>query len=187
MGRITKTLVAGIVALGVVAAPAAASDPKAEPMRLRDACNKVSFDATFGPGLCQRNAGSVTAQEFLSKLNPQDFGHGAWWINASGGRVGTTTIKAGDWLSVLNEGGENHTFTEVEKYTTAKAFTGGCIPPLSSSLGLQPFPGDCGKAIAETTVAPRGTSTRKNLALGTHHFVCVFHPWMRQTVKVEKR
>ena len=149
MSRRSRRLVVGMVmAVGALTPPAAmASSPKVEPMRLLDACNKASFDAAFGPGLCQRNAGSVTANDFLSKLNAKDFGHGAWWINASGGRMGTTTIKWGDSLKASNEGGESHTFTEIEKYTTAKTFVGGCIAPLSDPLGLVRFPGDCGKAI----------------------------------------
>ena len=72
------SLVLGAMVVSVAPASAARADsPKAEPMRLQDACNKASFDATFGPGICQRNAGSVSAQEFLSKLNTKDFGHGA--------------------------------------------------------------------------------------------------------------
>jgi plastocyanin len=189
MYRARRRLLVAAMVLGVSAvspAVAAADGPKVEPMKLRDACNKASFDATFGPGLCQRNAGSVSGAEFLSKLNPKDFGHGAWWINASGGRVGTTTIKLGDTLRAVNEGGENHTFTEVEKYTSARGFTGGCIGGLSTPLGLTPFPGDCGRAIAETIVTPGASSNRTGLSVGTHHFECILHPWMRQTVEVRR-
>lgn len=189
MYRARRRLLVAATVLGVCAvspAVAAGDGPKVEPMKLRDACNKASFDATFGPGICQRNAGSVSGPEFNSKLNPKDFGHGAWWINASGGRVGTTTIKFGDTLRAINEGGENHTFTEVEKYTSVRGFTGGCIPPLSAPLGLTPFPGDCGRAIGESVVAPGASSDRTGLSVGTHHFECVIHPWMRQTVEVRR-
>ena len=31
--------------------------------------------------------GGVTPAEWQSKMNPKDFGHGAWWINASGGCI----------------------------------------------------------------------------------------------------
>ncbi|HEX8103022.1 MAG TPA: hypothetical protein VF533_10435 [Solirubrobacteraceae bacterium] len=189
MSRLSRRLVAGTVIAAGALAPAAAdaSSPKVEPMRLVDACDKASFDATFGPGICQRDAGSVSANELLAKLNTKDFGHGAWWINASGGRVGTTTITWGDSLKAINEGGEAHTFTEVEKYTTLRSFTGGCIAGLSDRLGLTKFPGDCGKAIGETIVQPGGTSLRTNLSVGTHHFECILHPWMRQTVSVRRR
>lgn len=175
-----------LIAFGAMAPAAVADGPKVEQFKLRDACNKPTWDARFGPGLCQRNAGSVTPDEFLSKLNPNDFGHGAWWINASGGRVGTTTVKVGDTLRAVNEGGENHTFTEVEKYTSARSFTGGCIPPLSNPLGLQPFPGNCNQALGETTVAPGASAVRTNLSVGVHHFECILHPWMRQTVEVKR-
>jgi plastocyanin len=120
-------------------------------------------------------------------MNPEDFGHGAWWINASRGRMGTTTIDRGDWLRVTNIGGENHTFTNIEQYSTARSFTGGCIAPLSAPLGLTTlFPGDCRAAIAATTVAPGQTVDFKGLAVGTYHFECPFHPWMRQTVEVRR-
>lgn len=75
---------------------------------------------------------------------------------------------------------------EVEKYTSVRGFTGGCIPPLSAPLGLTPFPGDCGPAIGETVVAPGASSDRTGLSVGTHHFECITHPWMRQTVEVRR-
>ena len=78
-------------------------------------------------------------------------------------------------------------FTQIEKYSSVRTFTGGCIAPLSAPLGLTtPFPANCGVAIAETTVAPGKTVDFKGLAVGTYHFECLFHPWMRQTVKVER-
>jgi hypothetical protein len=180
----TTATIAAVTALAPQAA--FAGGPKAEQVKLRDACNKASFDATFGPGICQVNAGSVSAQEFQSKLNPSDYGHGAWWINASGGRVGTTKIKLGDSLHVVNEGGESHTFTEVEKYTTATSFVGGCVSGLSTPLGLTPLPGACGSTIGATVVAPGAASDRTGLAVGIHHFECIIHPWMRQTVEVQR-
>ena len=55
------------------------------------------------------------------------------------------------------------------------------------SIGLTvPLPGNCGAAITETSVAPGQTVDFKGLAVGTYHFECVFHPWMRQTVEVER-
>ena len=185
-----KRIVGGLaVAAALLMAPgvAYAGDPDAEKVELVDKCDKASFDATFGPGLCQRDVGSVSAQEWQAEMNPEDFGHGAWWINASGGRVGTTKIDRGDWLRVSNIGGESHTFTNIEAYSTATSFTGGCIAPLSVPLGLtERFPGDCGAAIAATTVAPGKTVDFKGLGVGTYHYICLFHPWMRQTVKVER-
>ena len=119
-------------------------------------------------------------------MNPKDFGHGAWWINASGGRVGTTKVKVGDSFRVVNEGGEAHTFTQVEQFGGGNKFTGGCIPPLSDPLGIPRWPGDCGAAIGATTVQPGKTVDFKAPGVGTYHYQCLFHPWMRQTVKVER-
>jgi plastocyanin len=182
-----KALVGACLALGLAAPTAALADgPKAEKVKLTDSCDKPTWDATFGPGICQRDAGSVTPAEWQSKMNPKDFGHGAWWINASGGRVGTTKLDLGDWLRVTNEGGEAHTFTMIEGYSSLQSFTGGCIPPLSDPLGLTRFAGDCGAALANTTVAPGKTVDFKGLGVGTYHFECLFHPWMRQTVQVRR-
>jgi plastocyanin len=130
--------------------------------------------------------GGVTPAEWQSKMNPSDFGHGAWWINASGGRVGTTTVKVGDTLRVVNEGGEAHTFTQNEGYGIY-SFQGGCIAPLSNPLGISLWSGACGAAIGNTTVQPGKTVDFQAPAVGTYHYQCIFHPWMRQTVKVEKR
>jgi plastocyanin len=178
----------GAVFAIAVAAPQAAlaKGPTVEPVKLRDSCDKATFDATFGPGICQRAGGSVSAQTFLAKLNPKDFGHNAWWINASGGRLGTTKIKVGDTLQVTNEGGEAHTFTAVEKYSTAKSFTGGCVAGLSTPLGLAPFPGQCATALPATIVQPGATVNVTGLSAGIYHFQCLIHPWMRQTVEVDK-
>jgi plastocyanin len=183
-----KGFIAGAaIALSLLAPAIARADaPKAEPVRALDACDKPTWDATFGPGLCQRDAGGVTPAEWQSKMNPKDFGHGAWWFNVSGGRVGTTKLKQGDWFRVTNEGGEAHTFTNLEAYG-GTGFTGGCIAPLSTPLGLSVFGGDCANGIANTTIQPGQTVDFAALPIGTYHFQCLFHPWMRQTVKVEKR
>lgn len=183
-----KVLVMALALLAFAPSASLAKGPDAEEVRLEDRCDKPTWDATFGPGLCQRDAGSVSPEDWQEKMNPKDFGHGAWWINASGGRVGTTKIDQGDWLRVTNTGGENHTFTNIERYSSEKGFTGGCIAPLSAPLGLTTlFPGDCGAAIAATTVAPGKTVDFKGLAVGTYHFECLFHPWMRQTVEVRRK
>jgi hypothetical protein len=98
-----------VTAAAIIAPPAAFADgPKVESVKLRDSCGKASFDATFGAGICQRAGGSVSVHEFNSELNPKDFRHNAWWINASGRRLGTTKIKVGDALRITNEGGEAH-------------------------------------------------------------------------------
>ena len=99
MKRLTRWSLAlgAVVALcGVAPGAAMADGPKTEVIRLQDACDLNSFNANpLTAGGCVRDAGGVSAEEFLGKIDPKDFGHRAWWFNASGGRVGTTTIRAG--------------------------------------------------------------------------------------------
>jgi plastocyanin len=182
--RSLLTVMAGMVATVAVMAPAALADgPKVEQVKLLDQCEPASFNAAFGAGFCQRTGSGVSFAEFSAKLNPTDFGHNAWWINASGGRLGNTKISYGDKLHVTNEGGIAHTFTEVAQ------FGGGCIPPFTLPLGLplRDFASECLPAFA-TSFVPQGTSIDVDASIltpGVHRFQCFFHPWMRQTVTVE--
>ena len=174
--------VAAVLALGtVLPAASPAAGPKTETIRLQDACNLASFNANpLTAGGCVQTAGGVTADEFLARINPKDFGHRAWWFNAPGGRNGVTTLRAGDTLRAVNEGGEVHSFTEVPE------FGGGCIPQFTVPLGLplRDFATDCLPKFG-TIVFPGASRDETDLAVGTHFFQCVFHPWMRQTVVVK--
>jgi plastocyanin len=183
MKRLTRWSLAlgALLALcGVAPGAAMADGPKTEVIRLQDACDLDSFNANpLTAGGCVRDAGGVSAEEFLAKINPKDFGHRAWWFNASGGRVGTTTIRAGDTLRAVNEGGEIHSFTEVAQ------FGGGCLPQFTEPLGLptRDFASECLPAFG-TIVFPGASRDETGLSVGTHRFQCVIHPWMRQTVEV---
>jgi hypothetical protein len=160
-----------------LAVPGVAS-AKVENVRLLDQCDPVTFNAAFGANFCQRTGSGVSLEDFREDINPKTFGHRAWWINASGGRNGTTKIRAGDVLRVANEGGIAHSFTELP------AFGPGCIPDFSAPLGIgvRPFP-ECLPLFG--TIVAQGTSTDvANLSVGTHRFQCIFHPWMRQSVEV---
>src|SRR4029078_9395322 len=125
MTRRTSWLLAlgAVTALfGVLPVASMAAGPRVETIRLQDQCDLVSFTANpTTTGGCVRDAGGVTAEEFLSKINPKDFVHRAWWFNAPGGRNGVTTLRVGDTLRGTNEGGEIHSFTEVRQ------FRGGCL------------------------------------------------------------
>ena len=174
--------VAAVLELGVVLPAASpAAGPKTETIRLQDACNLASFNANpLTAGGCVQNAGGVTAEEFLARVNPKDFGHRAWWFNASGGRNGVTTLRVGDTLRGTNEGGEIHSFTEVPQ------FGGGCLPQFTLPLGrpLRDVVTECLPGFA-TIVTPGQSRDVTNLSVGTHFFQCIIHPWMRQTVVVK--
>lgn len=91
------------------------------------------------------------------------------------------TIKEGTVLSVVDQGGEPHTFTEVAK------FGGGFIPGLNG--GEAPVPeceaGFSSVAVARTRILQGSTSQITGLSKGEHLFQCCIHPWMRTKVEVK--
>ena len=161
----------------VITAPVAAADsPETKLMRLLDACDVETFNATFGDGFCVKD-GSVTVDRFTADL--QRGGSGAWWINNR-----KETIDAGDTLHVVNQGGILHTFTEV------KTFGSGVIPPFNAAVNNAPVAvkldgqpvgfGDIGAS----GVAPITGALDVVPTTGTHNYQCIFHPWMRSVVTV---
>jgi plastocyanin len=91
------------------------------------------------------------------------------------------SVKEGTVLSVVDQGGEPHTFTEV------KQFGGGFIPGLNG--GQAPVP-ECAAgfgdvAVAKTRILQGSTSLVTGLSKGTHYFQCCIHPWMHFTVEVK--
>jgi hypothetical protein len=167
-------------------APAAVADPgtaKQQLMRLRDACDKPTWDTTAGfAGLCTVEAGGVKPQEFLDAI--PGGGSGAWWINNR-----NETINGGDSLVVDNEGGELHSFTEVDR------FGQGIVPTFNAAVPNDPPLAELGGESANfptTFVAPNADNPFgapdsrivSGLSVGTHRFQCVIHPCMRTTVTV---
>ena len=93
----------------------------------------------------------------------------------------TLSINKGTVVSVVDQGGEPHTFTEV------KEFGGGFIPGLNS--GQAPV-SECASGFSDVSVAKTrllqgSTSQITGLSKGVHHFQCCLHPWMRVTVDVK--
>jgi plastocyanin len=93
----------------------------------------------------------------------------------------TIHIHQGTILSVVDQGGEPHTFTEVRK------FGGGFIPGLNG--GEAPVPecaaGFSSVAVARTRILQGSQIEVTGLSQGEHHFQCCIHPWMRVTVDVK--
>lgn len=172
-----KVVAAGLALAALTLAPYAADAAKSgNEARMEDRCEPASFNAALGDGACVGN-GTTTFDEFLEELNPVDFGDDHWRFKVSG-----SSIKLGESIEVINNGGEFHTFTEVAE------FGGGCLNELNGPLGgLTPvkectnpanFPGGLILPLGGVgTVAP----TTK----GTHHFMCLIHPWMRADVVVK--
>ena len=150
---------------------------------MRQMCAKyalrpASFNPSIGPGTCI-GEGRTTFDEFIAQL--VDNGNAPKW-RFSRDRFG---LGAGGSLSIVNEGGEFHTFTEVA------AFGGGCISVLNDILGLTPVP-ECQPEVAPgvpaafvtTGVAPGATRELDGLSPGMHRFQCLIHPWMHSTAVV---
>jgi len=95
----------------------------------------------------------------------------------------TLTINPGTVVSVVNQGGEVHTFTEV------KAFRNGFVPPLNPGAATTVIPecsGGFGSvAVAKTRILQGSHLDITGLSKGKHLFECCIHPWMRMEVDVK--
>ncbi len=90
-------------------------------------------------------------------------------------------IKKGTTVVVADQGGEPHTFTEVEK------FGGGFIPDLNHGEDTIP---ECAGGfkninVAKTRILQGSELHVTGLSKGKHRFECCIHPWMRMTVDVK--
>jgi plastocyanin len=145
-----------------------------------DECDPTTFNAAIGPDFCKNVAlaplGYATtlqnlfAEAAAGKPDPN------WDFEPD-----TLSIREGTIVSVVDQGGEPHTFTEV------KEFGGGFVPGLND--GEAPV-SECAAgfsdvAVARTRILQGSTSLVTGLSKGTHYFQCCIHPWMR--VKVEVR
>ena len=144
-----------------------------------DECDPATFNVptAVGPDFCKNVAlgASTTFAELLSKAamkapDPNwDFEPDAM------------SIPKGTTLSVVNQGGEPHTFTEVSK------FGGGFIVPLNGGEDVVPecSGGFSNVAVARTRILQGSTSQITGLSKGEHLFQCCIHPWMRTKVEVK--
>jgi plastocyanin len=161
------------LASAVAAASASASSDRL--VNLMDACDPATFNAAVGPGTCVRQGG-VAFSEFLAQVTK----HGA----AGAWHFAPPNIEAvvGQTLVAMNRGGETHSFTEVEHF-------GGGIVPLLNQLSGNPVPApECLALAADDFVPAGGTFRDEPLAdVGTEHYQCCIHPWMRAEVHVRAR
>jgi hypothetical protein len=116
---------------------------------MQDACDPDSFNAVIGAGACVRNGG-MKFDAFIEQLTKLGF-VGPWHFAPK-----SVTARTGQEFLVMNQGGETHTFTEVEE------FGGGIVADLNERMHL-------------STVAPEC----KALESGHEKYQCCIHPWMR--------
>ena len=177
-----------LVFFGIVAATAGSNHGNR--VDIRDDCDPATFNADppvgpgLGPNTCVRD-GSTTFANFIAQLQANGVKPNA---SAAGWefKPGDMRLESGEILTARNQGGEFHTFTEVQN------FGGGCVAALNNVLHLTPVP-ECNALLpdgvtpfvfATTGVPAGGTRTAPTLPVGVHKFQCMVHPWMRTTVVV---
>jgi hypothetical protein len=164
--RIALALSAMFWAIGV-------GDAVAEKVKMFDECDPTTFNAIGLGVICDvKFDGGVTFPEFAALLSPAAFGHPAWRFDAP-----YLEIKPNQKVQVKNNGGEDHTFTEVP------FFGGGRVGALNVPLELTALP-ECAEAVAPP-IRPGESVQIEGLSEGIHLFECCIHPWMHAVIKVE--
>jgi plastocyanin len=142
-----------------------------------DECDPTTFNAVLGPDFCKNVAvgAATTFDELFAKAKAGTPDPG-WDFEPD-----ELHIKKGTIVSVVDQGGEPHTFTEV------KEFGGGFIGDLNHGEPTIPecAGGFANVAVAKTRILQGSTSQITGLSKGEHRFECCIHPWMRMTVDVK--
>ena len=172
----------GLVLLCLLFAGGAAweDSPRVAQVVALDECDPATFNVptAAGPDFCKNVAvgASTTFAELFTKAaqnNPDP----NWDFEPD-----AMTIRKGTVINAVNQGGEPHTFTEVEK------FGGGFIPGLNAP-GEDTVP-ECNGGFSRVEVARtrilQGSQLQvTGLPKGEHYFQCCIHPWMRIKVDVQ--
>jgi len=168
-----------------------------------DACDPDSFNAGIGPGTClPGHHGRTLLDDFVAELQTDQIA-GAWRFNplldASGGtfKLAGLELEPGEHLSIVNKGGEEHTFTRVKKY-------GGGFIGFLNALSGSPTPApECAQVLPDGSLAPQPESDTNQfveaglteagptagssaLPAGVSRWECCIHPWMRLTIVVKE-
>ncbi|MBZ5683108.1 MAG: hypothetical protein LAO24_23705 [Acidobacteriia bacterium] len=143
-----------------------------------DECDPTTFNAVLGPDFCKNVAlGEFTTFDDLFAKAAAGTPDPGWDFEPD-----ELKIKEGTPLSVVDQGGEPHTFTEVAK------FGGGFVTGLNAP-GEDTVPecstGFSNLAVAKTRILQGSTIQIADLKKGKHRFQCCIHPWMRMQVEVK--
>jgi hypothetical protein len=157
--------------------------------RLKDECDPATFNAALGAGACangENEAGDarVTFAQFNDELARTGSVHD-WRYDARG----NDRITAGQRFTLVNRGGETHTFTRVAH------FGGGFVAGLNTASGNPTPAPECATMNADGTLTPvaanannlrlaGGAQTPAPTITQTGNYQCCIHPWMRVTITV---
>ncbi len=155
------------------------NSPRVAQVVALDECDPATFNAAAaaGPGFCKNIAvGASTTFANLFAEAAAGTPDPNWDFEPD-----TLKVKEGTVVSVTDQGGEPHTFTEVA------AFGGGFIAGLNGGQATIPecAGGFSSIAVARTRLLQGSTVQVVGLSKGTHHFECCIHPWMRMDVVVK--
>jgi plastocyanin len=176
----TLILLAGCVILaGTTHASAQGSSPGLAQVVALDECDPTTFNAFAVPDFCKNvTLGAFTTLSDLLAGAEAGTPDPGWDFEPD-----TLAIKQGTVLSVVDQGGEPHTFTEV------KAFGNGFLPPLNPGSATSVVPECAGGfstvAVAKTRILQGSHLDIAGLSKGKHLFQCCIHPWMRVEVDVK--
>jgi plastocyanin len=156
------------------------SPPSVAQVVALDECDPTTFNAVVGPDFCKNVAlahlGYATTLQSLFAKAAAGTPDPGWDFEPD-----TLEIARGTILSVVDQGGEPHTFTEVAQ------FGGGFITGLNG--GEQTVPectgGFSNVAVAKTRILQGSQTQITGLSKGEHFFQCCIHPWMRMKVEVK--
>jgi plastocyanin len=157
-----------------------AAPPPAQFVAL-DECDPATFNAVLGPDFCKNVAlaafgYATTLSDLLTGVQSDKPSH-SWDFEPD-----SISVPQGTLIKVVDQGGEPHTFTEVQQ------FGGGFLPALNAP-GESTVPecaGGFSKVdVAKTRIIQGSTIEIPNLKKGEHRFQCCIHPWMRATVNVQ--
>jgi plastocyanin len=179
----TLTLLAGCAILAGTTGAIAHSGPNFVQVVALDECDPTTFNAALGEGgtgFCHNVA--LSALGFATTLD-QLFAKAAAGTPDPGWdfEPDEVTIRKDTILSVTDQGGEPHTFTEVAH------FGGGFITDLNHGEATVPecAGGFSNVAVARTRIVQGSHLDVTGLSKGTHLFQCCIHPWMRMEVEVK--
>lgn len=179
------SLLAGcLIFAGVTPAVAQLDLPSLAQVVALDECDPTTFNdpAAAGADFCKNvalaNFGFATPLSALITSAQNGTPDPGWDFEPD-----QLTIRKGTTVSVVNQGGEPHTFTEV------KHFGGGFLPALNPGGSLSTVSECSGGfkniAVARTRVIQGSRLDVTGLSKGKHLFQCCIHPWMRTEIDVK--